>query len=404
MRLSFIIAKRYLFSKKSHNAINLIAMVSVCGIAVATMAMVCALSVFNGFQDLVQDMFGAFDPELKIVPAKGKVFDINHPDIRNIRAMPEIAIFSECLEDNVLVKYGDRQVPAVLKGVAGNFNQLTTIDRTIIDGTFRLSDETNHYVTFGVGLATNLGVSASFIYPVEIYVPKRQGKINPANPASSFVMEQAYIGSVFMINQPVYDNQYLIAPLSLARDLLQHETAVSAIELKLRNPADISKTQQKIQRTLGETFIVKNRYEQQEASFKMMSIEKWMTFLILCFIMTIAIFNVVGSLSMLIIEKRKDIATLRNLGADHRLIARIFLVEGWMISVIGGCTGIFLGILLCLVQQIFGLLKLGNQAGLFVVDAYPVRVATGDVFFILITVVGLGFLAAIYPVKGIHKG
>jgi ABC-type lipoprotein release transport system permease subunit len=403
MRLPFIIARRYLFSRKSHNAINLISMVSVCGIAVATLAMVCALSVFNGFHDLVQDMFGAFDPELKITPAKGKVFDISDPAIQQIAKMPEIAVFSECLEDNVLVKYGDKQVPAVMKGVPDNFSRLTEIDSITIDGTFKLSDELNSYVAFGVGLVANLGVNASFIYPVEIYAPKRNEKVNMANPASSFSMEQAYIGSVFMVNQPVYDNQYLIVPLSLARELLRYETEASAVELKLKDHADIAGVQKKIRETLGDAYLVKNRYEQQENSFRMMSIEKWMTFLILCFIMVIAIFNVVGSLSMLIIEKKKDIVTLRNLGAGDKLITGIFLIEGWMIPVIGGLIGIAIGLILCLAQQTFGLLKLGNQSGVFVVDAYPVRVVASDVFFILITVVALGFLAAIYPVKRISS-
>jgi lipoprotein-releasing system permease protein/zinc transport system substrate-binding protein len=398
MPFSFVIAKRYFFSKKSHHAINLISMISVCGIAVATLAMVCALSVFNGFHDLVQDMFGAFDPELKILPAKGKVFDGNAYEIRQVKKMPEVAVFSECLEDNVLVKYGNRQAVSVMKGVTDNFNQLTNIDSILIDGTFKLFDGVNDYANFGIGLAANLGVSASFIYPVEIYAPKRNEKFNMINPARSFAMEQAYISSVFAVEQPVYDNQYLLVPLSLSRELFQYETEVSAVELKLKKNVNLSKVQKKIQAMLGETFLVKNQYEQQESAFKMMNIEKWVTFLILCFIMTIAIFNVIGSLSMLIIEKKQDIITLHNIGADHQLITRIFLIEGWLISVIGGIVGIILGIILCLAQQSFGLLKSG---GIFALDAYPVRVAVGDIFFTLLTVVVLGCFAAIYPVSRI---
>jgi lipoprotein-releasing system permease protein/zinc transport system substrate-binding protein len=374
-------------------------MISVCGIAIATLAMVCILSVFNGFHDLVQDMFSAFDPELKILPAKGKVFDSNAPEILQVKKMPEVAVFSECLEDNVLVKYDDKQVVAIMKGVPDNFNQLTNIDSILLDGTFKLSDEVNDYANFGRGLADNLGVNAAFIYPVEIYAPKRKEKFNIANPAQSFAMELAYISSVFEVEQPVYDNQYLLVPLSLSRELFQYETEVSAVELKLKENANLSKVQKKIQATLGDMFLVKNQYEQQESSFKMMSIEKWMTFLILCFIMTIAIFNVIGSLSMLIIEKKQDIATLRNLGANYKLITRIFLIEGWLISIIGGIIGVVLGIILCLAQQVFGLLKLGTQTGIF----YPVRIAAGDIFFILLTVIVLGCFAAIYPVSRIKN-
>jgi lipoprotein-releasing system permease protein/zinc transport system substrate-binding protein len=397
MPFSFVIAKRYFFSKKSHHAINLISMISVCGIAIATLAMVCVLSVFNGFHDLVQDMFGAFDPELKILPTRGKVFDSNAHEIQQVKKMPEIAVFSECLEDNVLVKYGDKQAVAVMKGVPDNFNQLTNIDSILLDGTFKLSDEVNNYANFGRGLADNLGVNAAFIYPVEIYTPKRKENFNMANPNPA--MELAYISSVFEVEQPVYDNQYLLVPLSLSRELFQYETEVSAVELKLKENVNLSRVQKKIQAVLGDTFLVKNQYEQQESSFKMMSIEKWMTFLILCFIMTIALFNIVGSLSMLIIEKKQDIATLRNLGADHKLITRIFLIEGWLISIIGGVIGVVLGIILCFAQQVFGLLKLGTQTSIF----YPVRIAAGDIFFILLTVIVLGCFAAIYPVSRIKN-
>ncbi|MDR2627197.1 MAG: ABC transporter permease [Dysgonamonadaceae bacterium] len=403
MSLSFTIAKRYLFSKKSHNAINLISMVSVCGIAVATSAMVCTLSVFNGFHDVVQEMFGAFDPELKITPAKGKIFDINDPAVQQIAKMPEVAVFSECLTDNVLVKYGDKQMPAIMKGVPENFHRQVKIDSIIIGGTFVLSDNLNNYVSFGVRLANDLGVSASFIYPVEICAPIRNEKVNMANPAGSFSRELAYISSVFMVNQPMYDDHFLIVPISLARDLLRYETAVSSIELKLKDDVRIHEVQQKIREILGDEFLVKNRYEQQDESFRMMNIEKWMTFMILFFILTIAIFNVISSLSLLIIEKGKDIVTLRNLGASSKFISRIFLIEGWMIPVMGGLAGMVIGLFLCLIQEMFGLIKMGESSGIFVVDAYPVRVAAADLLYIFITVVVLGFFVAFYPVKRIRK-
>lgn len=403
MNLSFYIAKRYLFSKKSHNAINLISMVAVCGVAVATLAMVCTMSVFNGFQDLVSSMFCSFDPELKIYPAKGKVFDAKSEEILSIEKIPEIAFFSEVLEDNVIVRYKDRQVPAVLKGVTDNFAQLTRIEDTLIDGDFKLSDDVNNFATLGVGLAYKLGTSARFVYPLEVFVPKRNVPVNLSNPATSISQEYVYITSVFSINQPSYDDNLMIVSLDLARTLFDYETEVSALEIKLKDGAKVSSVQKQIEKLLGEAYVVKNQYQQQEASFRMMNIEKWMTFLILCFILVIAVFNVIGSLSMLMIEKQKDVMTLRNMGADDRLISRIFLFEGWMISVMGAIAGITLGLLLCLAQQQFGLLKMGDVAGTFIVDSYPVKVIPTDSVYVFITVLVIGFLAASYPVRYLSR-
>ena len=403
MNLSFYIAQRYLFSKKSHNAINVISFVSVCGVAVATIALVCALSVYNGFNDLVSSLFGHFDAELKITPVKGKVFDPETEEIRAVKALPMVACYSEVLQDNVLVRYHDRQGVAVLKGVDASYEQLTQIDSILIDGSFKLADEVVNYANMGIGLAYALGINAGFVTPMEIYAPKRAEQVNMANPASSFHLEYAYIGSVFRTDQQLYDDSYLIVPLALARSLFDYEHEVSAIELKLHDPKQVAQTKQEISRLLGEEFKVQDRFEQQEDSFRMMQIEKWMTFLILTFILAIALFNVVGSLSMLMIEKQADVATLRNLGADNRLIRSIFLLEGWMISAFGAGIGIVIGVSLCLLQQMFGFISLGEAAGAFVIDAYPVRVAVGDIVTILCTVLAIGFLAAWYPVRYLAK-
>lgn len=403
MNLSFYIAQRYLFSKKSHNAINVISFVSVCGVAVATIALVCALSVYNGFNDLVSSLFGHFDAELKITPVKGKVFDPETEEIRAVKALPTVACYSEVLQDNVLVRYHDRQGVAVLKGVDASYEQLTQIDSILIDGSFKLADEVVNYANMGIGLAYALGINAGFVTPMEIYAPKRAEQVNMANPASSFHLEYAYIGSVFRTDQQLYDDSYLIVPLALARSLFDYEHEVSAIELKLHDPKQVAQAKQEISRLLGEEFKVQDRFEQQEDSFRMMQIEKWMTFLILTFILAIALFNVVGSLSMLMIEKQADVATLRNLGADNRLIRRIFLLEGWMISAFGAGIGIVIGVSLCLLQQMFGFISLGEAAGAFVIDAYPVRVAVGDIVTILCTVLAIGFLAAWYPVRYLAK-
>lgn len=403
MNLSFYIARRYLFSKKSHNAINIISLVSVCGVAVATLALVCALSVYNGFNDLVSSLFGHFDAELKITPVKGKVFDPETEAMRALEALPMVACYSEVLQDNVLVRYHDRQGVAVLKGVDASYEQLTQIDSILIDGSFKLADEVVNYANLGIGLAYALGINAGFVTPMEIYAPKRAERVNMANPASSFQLEYAYIGSVFRTDQQLYDDSYLIVPLALARSLFDYEHEVSAIELKLHDSKQVAQAKQEISRLLGEEFKVQDRFEQQEDSFRMMQIEKWMTFLILTFILAIALFNVVGSLSMLMIEKQADVATLRNLGADNRLIRRIFLLEGWMISAFGAGIGIVIGVTLCLLQQTFGFISLGDAAGAFVIDAYPVRIAVGDIVTILCTVLLIGFLAAWYPVRYLAK-
>ncbi len=403
MNLPFYIARRYLFSKKSHNAINIISMICVCGVVVATIALVCALSVYNGFNDLVAGMFSSFDPELKITPRTGKVFDPTTSDMQKIRELPDIAFFSETLQDNALIRYHDRQDVAVVKGVDDAYQHLTMMDSALIDGNFTLQDEVADYALLGVGLSSKLGARPGFASPLELYVPKRNEKVNLSNPSSSFSMEYAYTGGVFMINQQVYDEGYMIVPLSLARELFHYDKEVSAIELKLTEKADLSSVKKQIKSILGDEFIIRDRFEQQEASFKMMQIEKWMTFLILCFILAIALFNVVGSLSMLMIEKQDDVRTLRNMGASDSLIRRIFLFEGWMISGFGALIGIMIGLVLCLLQQSFGLIKLGQTAGAFIIDAYPVRVIFTDILVAFVTVAAIGFMAAWYPVHYLGK-
>ena len=402
MNLSFYIAKRYLFSKKSHNAIHIISLVAVCGVAVATIAAVCALSVFNGFQGLMGGMFGAFDPELKIMPAKGKVFNPETELFLEIRSLPEIELISKSLEDNALVSYRDREVPVVLKGVSDKFASLTDFEPLLIDGSVELERETSNYALLGLGLANNLSVNTGFVFPMEVFAPKRKAAINLSNPTASISSAYLYIGGVFRTNQSIYDNNYIIVPMRLARELLDYETEVSALEIKLKHGTSIHSVQSQIQKILGNDFLVKDRYQQQEESYKMVSIEKWVTFLMLCFILLIAIFNVTGSLSMLIIEKQSDVLTLRNMGANNRLISNIFLFEGWMISIIGGVAGIIIGVLLCLGQQYFGWLKLGTGAN-FAVDAYPVIVSVGDLLFILLTVLITGFLTVLYPVRYLSK-
>ena len=401
MNFSFYIAKRYLFSKKSHNAINVISGVSVCGVALATLALVCTLSVFNGFQDLVTTMFTAFDPELKITAVSGKVFDAQDDRIQSLKQMPEVEVFSESLEDNVMVQYKDRQAMAVIKGVEDNFSQLTAIDSILYGrGEMVLHDEVVAYAIPGIELVSILGTGVRFLDPLEIYAPKRGSKINVASPASSFNSDYLHSsGLVFAVNQQKYDASYILTSLKFARDLFQYDTEVSSIELKLKEGANINKVQGRIASLLGKDFQVLNRYEQQADTYRIMEVEKLISYLFLTFILLIACFNVIGSLSMLIIDKRADVVTLRNLGANDKIIKRIFLLEGCLISFLGALIGVVLGVALCLVQQEFGIVALGSDSSSFIVDAYPVSVHLTDVAGILLTVLVVGLLSVLYPVR-----
>lgn len=404
MNFSFYIARRYLFSKKSHNAVNIISCISVCGVALATMAMVCTLSVFNGFQDLVSTFFTAFDPELKVMPAVGKVFDGQDPRMLSIRQMPEIEVCSESLEDNAMVQYQGRQVMAVIRGVEDNFDSLTPIDSILFGrGELILHDEVANYAIPGIQLLSALGTGIRFLDPLEVYAPKRGAKVNIANPSTAFTTGNLFSsGLTFVVGQEKYDNAYILTSLDFARQLFRYTTEISALNLKLKAGEDVETVKRMLEKRLGKEFVVQDRYEQQEDTFRIMKIEKLVSYLFLIFILLIACFNIVGPLSMLIIDKRNDVMSLRNMGANDRQITRIFLLEGYMISCFGAVSGVVLGILLCFLQQQFGLISLGSS-GSFVVEAYPVSVHAGDVILILLTVLAIGFASIWYPTRFLSK-
>ena len=404
MNFPFYIARRYLFSKKSHNAINVISTISVCGVALATLALVCTLSVFNGFQDLVETFFTAFDPQLKITAVRGKVFDGQDKRVLQLKKLPEVAVYSESLEDNVMVQYQGRQAMAVIKGVEDNFDQLTPIDSILFGrGDLLLHDEVVDYAIPGIQLLSTLGSGIRFLDPLEIFAPRRGAKVNMANPSTGFVTGNLFSsGLVFAVNQEKYDASYILTSMNFARKLFQYTTEVSAINLKLKDGADTDAVKKHIQTLLGDDFRVQDRYEQQADTFRIMEIEKLISYLFLTFILMIACFNVIGSLSMLIIDKRDDVVTLRNLGASDRQIVRIFLFEGRMISLFGALAGVIFGLLLCWLQQEYGLISLGDS-GSFVVDAYPVSVHASDVIIVFVTVLLVGFLSVWYPVRFLSK-
>lgn len=401
LSFSFRIARRYLFSKKSHNAINVISGISSVGVMVGTIALVFVLSIFNGFEVLFSDLFSAFDPDLKITKNEGKIFAIDTPGFEKIKSHPSVAVFTEVIEENALLKFKEKQMPALIKGVSDDFRKMTRIDSIMFDGDFVLFDGAFQRAVPGTGVAAVLGLGAHFIDPLYIYAPKRTSRINLLRPENSFNQSATFVSGIFSVQQNEYDNQYVLVSLNLARELFEYDVnSVSSVEIKLTGGADTEKSQKVIQQLLGTDFSVKNRYEQQESYFNIMKVEKWITFLILSFILLIASFNIIGSLSMLIIDKNEDITTLRNLGADSRLIKQIFLLEGWMISFVGAGVGVVIGAIISLLQEKVGIIKLG--AG-FIVENYPAVTQFSDIVLVFITVLLIGFFAAWYPVKYIDK-
>lgn len=381
----------------------MISAISVCGIAIATMAMVVVLSVFNGFGGIVEGMFSAFDPDLKISVREGKVFDYDTPLFKEALTLEGIDMISESLEENALFSFDGQQVPVIMKGVSGEFSNMTNMEKLIIDGSFKLREDVVDYTTLGAGLAVSLGARPGFINPVEIYAPKRNESVNLANPASAFTTGYVQIGGVFSLNTPKYDEQMAIMPISLVRNLLNYSNEVSSLDLKLAPGTSVKRVKNQIINIIGDDFIVEDRYEQQRESYRMLQVEKWVTFLILAFILLIAVFNVVGSLSMLIVEKREDIRSLINMGASNNLISRIFLNEGWLITFSGIVTGIVTGLILCLLQQHFGFIRLSNIPGAYIIDAYPVIVKFTDVIIVFTVVSLIGMLTVLYPVNNLRK-
>ena len=348
---SFYIAKRYLLTKKSHHAINIISGISVCGVAFATAALVCILSVFNGFQDMVANLFTAFDPELKIVAAEGKFMKADSKALENVRKHDEIAIFSEVLEDQAMLMTQNRQAMATVKGVDDNFEQLIDFQRIKFgDGVYELHADVIEYGILGVNLLSNLGIDVGFQTPIQVYAPVGDEHIDMNDPSESFNQDELYSpGIAFNVNQQKYDSHYVLTSLRFARNLFDRPGMISSLELKLKHGADIDKVKRKLTKELGNKYIVMDRYEQQEDTFKIMKIEKLISYIFLTFILMIACFNIIGSISMLIIDKKNDARTLRNLGATEHQIANIFMIEGRMISLVGAIIGIVLGLSLCLI-------------------------------------------------------
>ncbi len=397
------IARRYLISKKSHNIINFISGISVLGVTVGTLALVIVLSVFNGFEDLVLSLINSFNPDLKIEAVTGKVIHMDDFPEEKLKKIQGVKSIIPVIEEKALVKYRDKQHIVTMKGVGEGFEKISPVNDFIISGELKLKQGDQDFAVIGAGVAWYLSLYlGDFTPPVMVYLPKRTRKSFSGPLAQAFNDATIPVSGVFAIQQE-FDSQYVLVPIGLMKNLLEYSDEVSSLEIALAVGSDTEKVQKQIIRILGEDFSVKNRFQQQELLYKVMKSEKWAIFFILVFILIIATFNVIGSLSMLILDKKKDIAVLWSLGADKKLIKRIFTIEGMLISVAGGILGLVLGGMLAWLQQQYGFIKLGGDGGSYIIEAYPVKVKISDLVYILLTVLFIGFVTVWYPVRQISR-
>lgn len=394
MNLPSFIARRYLFAKKSHNVINVISAISVAGIMLASFALICTLSVFNGFHDLVESLFKDFDPELKVVASTGKFFNTDDERIRKACNLDFIDVYTFTLEEQALISYKSKQHIAMIKGVEDSYHDLVGIENLLKgNGIFMLEDEVCHYGIMGVGLMSRMNCGMKPAYPLYLYVPKKEGRINMTNPVASFNQASIYSpGVIFCVEQEKYDDNYVLISLDLARQLTGRDNEASALELKISESVPLRKAMRELGALLGDDFMVQDRLHQQQDVFKVFKMEKFISYLFLTFILLIACFNIIGSLIMLMVEKQKDAGLLESMGAEQTTIERIFITDGVLISLIGAVSGLVLGVIAVILQQKFGFISLGSD-GNFIVDAYPVSIKVQDILLVLVTVLVVSFLS-----------
>ena len=391
MGLPLKIAWRYLVSKKGHQAVNIISIVAVCGVVVSTAALICVLSVFNGFRGLIMGKLAMLDPQVAITATMGKTINNADSVIDVVMAVPGVERAIPVIEDQALAIYAQMQMPVRLKGVPDDYNTMNEMDSVIVDGVWKLRDQVSRYAVAGAGPAMRLFVRPDFLGMVSLYAPQRRGRVNVANPMGAFRQDSLFVSGIFQLQQNSYDADLIYVPLDVARDLFDYETEATQIEVKLAPDASEQRVMDGISHALGGDYQVKNRLMQQIEAYRLVNIEKWMAFLLLAFILVIATFNVISTLSLLIIEKDESIATLRALGAADRQISRIFVLQGWLITLVGAVTGVIIGLVLCLCQQQFGWLRLSGDPANMIISAYPVEVHWTDVLvtFALVAAVGL---------------
>jgi len=400
VKLSLYIAKRYLFAKKSRNAINIISSVSVAGVATGTMALIIILSVFNGLEKLVTTIFNTFDPDIRITAAEGKTFAADPAKLKLLSNINGVSCYSLTIEENALLKYEEKQFIATIKGVDENYARVSNIDSSMWEGKFMLrSDNGRAWAVPGIGIAQYLGIRISFVNPILIYVPRRNADTD-TNPDKAFNRDFIFPSGIFQVEQS-YDSKYIYIPLDFARDLIEKPGLSSAIEIKLAGGVNADAVQKEIVKLYGSSFVVQNRFQQQELFYKVMQSERLAIFFILTLILIIASFNIIGSLTMLIIEKERDIEILKSLGADNNLIRKIFIIEGWMISIIGAAAGILLGFIVCWLQQRYGFIKLNSDS--LIMNSYPIVLKLKDFIIVPATVLLIGYWAAWYPVRYLTK-
>lgn len=396
-RFSFLFARRYLVSKKTHHLINIITFISIIGITTGTAALFVVLSVFNGFENLVLGLFNQFNSDIVILPAKGKTFEEQALDQEKLYQWPGVKSVVQVLEENALLKYQDKQFIASLKGVDSSFTLLPESDSILIEGEYRFQKGPFGNAVMGYGVAYSLGIRLDdYLNPVEVFLPDRKARNISVNP-ESFRHASLVVSGVFSIQQEI-DEKYVLTSLSFVRDLLDAPKELSSVEIRLLPGTDLVEFQQHLKSSLGKEFVIKNRFEQEELLYRVLKSERRAIFIILTFILLVATFNVLSSMSMLILEKRRDIKVLHAMGASKRLIRSVFFTEGTLIVIIGAVFGLAAGGILCLLQQHFGFVKLGGGDGNFVVSAYPIAVKFADALMIFFTVLFIGILASIIPV------
>lgn len=401
MKTELKIAWRYLFAKKQFNAIHIITAISSVAVGVVTAAMVCVLSVMNGFGVMVEQLFSQFDPDLRITAQKGKSFSISEEKKDELLGLPSVDLLSESITETALVYFEDKQMPVQLQGVDAEFDDLTGIERIITDGHYEVYDGAFDRAVLGQGLAWKLGIGARFVSGIEVYAPKREGKVNMLRPDANFNRETCFIAGTFAVNQQKYDDNLMLVDIDLTRRLLDYDsTEVTALQVAVAEGYSVKQAKKEIVSVLGEGYAVQDRYEQQEDFFRILRVEKLLTTLLLVFILLIATFNGIGSLSMLIIDKQQDIRTLSHLGASEKMIRRVFMLEGWMVNALGALGGLVVGLVVCLLQEHLGLLKLGNGAE-YVIEAYPVAVKGWDIVMVIVVVLALGAISSWIPARRI---
>ncbi len=399
MNFPFFVAKKYFFSKKSTNVINIISLISLIGVAFGTMAFIIVLSVFNGIENMVTALFNSFDPDLRIELKEGKSFSTDNPIFEKLQKSEHVAYMSYIIEENALLEYDHKQLIATVKAVDDSYKEITGIDTMMYSGDFILRENLQNYAIVGVGIASRLGIIPNSMRTLKIWLPERKEGINITDK-SNFRSDILGVSGVFSVQQE-YNDKYVIVPINFIKNMTNYGNRATVVEIKLLTK-NAKKAEKEIQELLGDEFVVKNRFEQKAFVYKILKSERWAIFAILSFILLVSSFNVIGTMIMLIIEKKKDIETLHAIGADIENIRKIFLFEGWFISVSGAVIGLLLGVGIILLQQTFGFVKLPTS-GSFTSDFYPVDIHFIDTIVVFGVVVAIGFLVANYPIRFITR-